>query len=100
MGTAAMLPRPVACCALAAVLVMLVAPSLSADEVVTQRDNFGEDLAFIDRYLVRTWPEYYRAEGPVERGFEFGRDDVYIGRYDVNGNGQAELFLHIQFVGL
>ena len=81
-------------------LVFPLAAGFAADAVVTRRDNFGEDLAFIDRYLSLNWPEYYRAEGLVERGHEFALDDVYVGRYDVNGDGQAELFVHIQFVGL
>ena len=91
-----MFPRLLARSTVAAILLLGVAPSLSADEVVTQRDNFGEDLAFIDRYFSRIWPEYYRAEGPLERGFEFGRDDVYVGRYDVNGDGRSELFVHFE----
>ena len=52
-------------------LVFPLAAGFAADAVVTRRDNFGEDLAFIDRYLSLNWPEYYRAEGLVERGHEF-----------------------------
>ena len=85
---------------LTAALALPPAAGSAADAVVTRPDNFGEDLAFIDGYLTLTWPDYYRVERPVERGHEFGLDSVYVGRYDVNGDGQAELFVHVQFVGL
>ena len=85
---------------IAATLLFPVASGFGAERVVTRRDNFGEDLRFVDQYLGLTWPEYYRTQAPVEVGFEFSLDDVYVGRYDVNGDGQAELFVHVQYVGL
>ncbi len=73
---------------------------LAGERVVTLRDNFGEDLAFINHYLTSTWSDYYRSEGPLEHGHKFALDSVYVGRYDVNGDGRAELFVHVQFIGL
>ena len=45
---------------IAAVAVTYLASPLAADEVVTRRDNFGPDMAFVEEFLSLNWPEYYR----------------------------------------
>ena len=49
---------------IAATLLFPVASGFGAERVVTRRDNFGEDLRFVDQYLGLTWPEYYRTQAP------------------------------------
>ena len=86
------------CAVIAALAVTYLASPLSADEVVIRSDNFGPDFAFVDEFLSLNWPEYYRPERPIDGVPEITLDDVNIGRYDVDGDGEAELFLHIRYV--
>ena len=74
------------------------APPLAADQIVMRRDNFGADLAFIDGFLKRSWTYEYRPEEPLGDYPELTLDRVDVGRYDVNGDGEAELFVHVGFV--
>lgn len=60
-----------------------------------RRDNFGQDLAFIERHLREEWPYSYEVE-PGEGVDLLTRDEVFVGRYDVNGDGRDELFVHAQ----
>ena len=53
-------------------------------------------MALVEEFLSLNWPEYYRPEMAIEGVPEITLDDVHVGRYDLNGDGQAELFLHIR----
>ena len=74
-------------------LFSLASNVVSADErIVLQRGNFGPDREFIEQYVVGK----YRGYG------EFKSDKVdpsrlYIGRYDLNGDGVEELFVRISY---
>ena len=63
-------------------LVVAVVSAFAAERVVLRRDNFGEDLAFIDSFLKRSWPSEYRPEGPL------GSDARVDARY---GSERADL---------
>ena len=76
----------------AVALTLPAASPLSADQVVLRGDNFGQDLAFIDRFLGEEWSYSYGVE-PGEGVDLLTLDDVFVGRYDVNGDGQDELFV-------
>ena len=75
-----------------------LASPLAADQVVMQQGNLGADFAFIDSFLKRNWPNEYRPEEPLGDWPELTLANVDIGRYDVDGDGQVELFVHIGFV--
>ena len=47
------------CGALASGLLAVTAtPANAAERVVMRLDDFGQDIAFVDRYLKRKWPLY------------------------------------------
>ena len=77
-------------------LAMSIASSHADERVIMRRDNFGQDFAFIDRYLRQTWPRHYGTDEPAA-GLELTRDRIWIGRYDVNDDGRDELFV---FMGI
>ncbi len=74
-------------------LLSLASNVVSAHErIVLQRGNFGTDREFIEQYVVGK----YRGYG------EFKSDKVdpsrlYIGRYDLNGDGVEELLFRISY---
>ena len=77
-----------------AILLLSLAPNVvSADErIVLQRGNFQTDREFIEQYVVGK----YRGYG------EFKSDKIdpsrlYIGRYDLNGDGVEELLVRISY---
>ena len=78
---------------LAILLLSLASNVVSADErIVLQRGNFQTDRDFIEQYVVAK----YRGYG------EFKSDKVdpsriYIGRYDLNGDGVEELLVRISY---
>ncbi len=81
--------RPV----LAILLLSLASNVVSADErIVLQRGNFQTDRDFIEQYVVGKYSGYG----------EFKSDKVdpsrlYIGRYDLNGDGVEELLVRISY---
>lgn len=77
-------------------LAMSVTSSHADERVIMRRDNFGQDFAFIDRYLRQTWLRHYGTEEPAA-SLELTPDRIWIGRYDVNGDGRDELFV---FMGI
>ena len=64
--------------------------------MVTRRDNFGQDFAFIDSFLKRSWPLYYKPDEPPDWP-ELTLDRVSVGRYDVNGDGLSDLFVYVAY---
>lgn len=76
-------------------LALPAASLLSAERVLMRRDNFGQDLAFIEHHLREEWPYSYEVE-PGEGVDLLTRDEVFVGRYDVNGDGMDELFVYAQ----
>ena len=89
--------RATLCGFLAAAFVGIsAAPASAAEQVVMWLDNFGEDFAFIDSFLERSWPHHYKPDEPLDWP-ELSLDRVLVGRYDVNGDGQHELFTYIAY---
>ena len=83
---------------IALVPLMSLASALAADEIVMRRDNFSADLAFIDSFLKRNWPREYRPEEALVGGWpELTLGRVEVGRYDVDDDGQVELFVRIEY---
>ena len=74
------------------------ASPLAADQIVMRRGNFGADFAFIDSFLKRNWPNEYRPEEPLGDWPELTLANIDVGRHDVHGDGQVELFVHVGFV--
>ena len=77
-----------------AILLLSLAPNVvAADErIVLQRGNFGTDREFIERYVVGKYSVYGE--------FNAGKVDpsrLYIGRYDLNGDGVEELLVRISY---
>ena len=70
-----------------------VVPSVAVEQVIMRRGNFAHDFEFIDRFLRNTWPHSYDAVEGVET---LTHDEVFVGRYDVNGDGRDELFVYAQ----
>ena len=79
-----------------ALFVAPLAPAIADEKVLMRRDNFGQDLAFIDSFLKRSWPHYYKRNEPLDWP-ELTLDRVSVGRYDVNGDGQSELFMNVGY---
>ena len=79
---------------LAFAMVVDAGTAFGGERVLLLRNNLGSESAFIDRFLADSFPESYKANE------EFGSvwltlDDLLVGRYDVHGDGQAELFVYI-----
>ena len=77
----------------------LLAPAAAAsatEQVVMRRDNFGEDFAFIDRFLKALAPKAYRPDESWDLP-ELTLDRIFVGRYDVNEDGRDELFVYAQY---
>ena len=77
-----------------AILLLLLAPNLvSADErIVLQRGDFQTDRDFIEQYVVGKYSVYGE--------FKSNKVDpsrLYIGRYDLNGDGVEELLVRISY---
>ncbi len=77
-----------------AILLLSLAPNVvSAHErIVLQRGNFGTDRDFIEQYVVGKYSGYGE--------FKAGKVDpsrLYIGRYDLNGDGVEELLVRISY---
>ena len=93
--------KSVLCGAVVIALVAVFTALASAGEkVVMRRDNLGGDFAFVDRFLELNWPHYYRPDEPLEVMPELSIDMVHVGRYDVDDDGQSELFVHVGYVGV
>ena len=76
------------------ILLFSLAPNVvSAHErIVLQRGNFGTDRDFIEQYVVGKYSGYGE--------FKAGKVDpsrLYIGRYDLNGDGVKELLFRISY---
>ena len=85
------------CGALAAALLAgTVTPAYAAERVVMRLDNLRQDVAFIDSYLKRNWPHYYKPNEPLDWP-ELTLDRVLVGRYDVNADGRSELFVYLAY---
>ncbi len=87
--------RYVICCTIFGAAVLAV-PAIADESVSMERDNFGEDLAFIDGFLKRSWGHYYKPDEPLDWP-ELTLDRVSVGRYDANGDGRAELFVNVGY---
>ena len=81
---------------LATSLLVPAVPPLASERVVMYRDNFGADLAFIDRFLKDLAPKAYRPDESWDLP-ELTLDGVFVGRYDVNDDGIDELFLYVLY---
>ena len=78
---------------LAILLFSLASNVVSADErIVLQRGNFGTDREFIEQYVVGK----YRGYGEFKAG-KVDLSRLYIGRYDLNGDGVEELLVRISY---
>ena len=76
------------------ILLFSLAPNVvSADErIVLQRGSFGTDREFIEQYVVGKYSGYGE--------FKSNKVDpsrLYIGRYDLNGDGVEELLVRISY---
>ena len=84
---------------LLAVVLILGAGSAFGDErVILRRDDFGEDLDFIDRFLARSFPDSYRPNEDFYSGWLTVKH-ILVGRHDITGDGVAELFVYIAHTG-
>jgi hypothetical protein len=59
--------------------------ALSMDTVTLRAGDFAGDLKFLSQYL-RERRAFYELRYPLTK-------DLYVGRFDLNGDGQYELFL-------
>ena len=84
---------------LLATLVAIGAAPVSADETLQlRRGNLGNDLDFIDKFLKVLEPDFYRPTKDFGEGFrEMTLDDIYVGRFDVNGDDVEELFVFVYY---
>ena len=72
-----------------------LASPFAAERVVMSGGNFGENFAFIDRYLRIRWQDSYGVE-PEEGTELLTLDEVFVGRHDINNDLQDELFVHME----
>lgn len=77
-----------------ALLMLSLAPNVVSghERIVLQRGNFGTDREFIERYVIGKYGGY--------RELKAGKVDpsrLYIGRYDLNGDGVEELLVRISY---
>ena len=84
---------------LMALVLFLGAGSAFAEErVILRRDDFGADLAFIDRFLARSFPDSYEPYDESDTALLTLRH-VLVGRHDLSGDGAAELLVYIGHSG-
>lgn len=79
--------------ALSWVISFLIAPALADEKLILKRGNLGPDHAFIRSFL----DSELQPSGRASRS-----DMAYVGRTDLNKDGQAELFVfvaHTAFCG-
>lgn len=77
-----------------ALLLLSLAPNVVSghERIVLQRGNFGTDRGFIEQYVIGKYGGY--------RELKAGKVDpsrLFIGRYDLNGDGVEELFVRISY---
>ena len=84
--------------ALVASVLAACAASASADEkLFLHRGKVGVDLQFIDRFLQVLEPDFYKPKADLVGLREMTLDDIYVGRYDVNGDQVEELFVFVYY---
>ena len=84
--------------ALVASVLAAGAASASADEkLLLHRGKVGIDLDFIDQFLQVLEPDFYKPKTDLGGLREMTLDDIYVGRYDVNGDQVEELFVFVYY---